>query len=253
MIGVGISLFASRSAAWVPTRGASLFAAPNIAAARSAGLLWQDAAKTVPAVADGDPVYVVRCPFTAVEFAAPAVGQRPLLKSGGGSLWHLLFDGTDDFLTFSGPASKPLSIHMACRVTNFSIASAAFSSPAGGQKLKIVDPGALNKMRGGKEGVYNWTESTTAATVSADFVGGVNYAATGAATYYRNGAADGVADADTSDDTFTANLSRIGASSSGAELIVGRVYGWAIYSASQSVGNLLALHKYLGAQAGMVI
>lgn len=238
-------------ASFVPSQVTGLFASPSVAQCRGAGLLWQDAGKTTAASADGDPVRVVRCPFTGVEFTAAVDGQRPLLKSGGGALWYLLFDGTDDFLAFAGPASKPLSVHMSVRVTNLSLTGPAFGSPPGGQKLKIVDPGAANKMRAGKEGVYNWTESGTAATVNVDFVGGVSYASTGAATYYRNAAADGVGDADVSDDTFTANLSRIGANTTATEMLIGRVYGWAIYAAGLGANDNIRVQRWLGALAGL--
>lgn len=74
---------------------ASLF----IAYQRYAGLLWQDAGKTVPAVANNDPVRVATCPFTAVDFTATSAGTRPLLTDTGSGTWGLTFDGVDDFLT----------------------------------------------------------------------------------------------------------------------------------------------------------
>lgn len=241
-----------RGAPFVPSSLPGLFAAPSVAQARTQGDLWQDASKTTPAVADGDPVRVVVCPFTAVEFTAPTDAQRPLLKQVG-SLWYLLFDGTDDFLAFSGPASKPLSMHMAAVATNLSNPIAAFSAPAGGQKFKLSDSGSGNKKMGGKEGAYNWSPSTTAATVNLALVAGLDYGSTGAATYYHSGVSDGVGDANTSDDTFTASLSRIGANAAGSELMVGRIYSWAIYTIAQGGNNCRLIHRWLGATAGVSV
>jgi hypothetical protein len=86
------------NARWTPAAlGAALKATVLPAMSRSAGLLWQDAAKTVPAVADGDPVRVAVCPFTAVEFTAPSDATRPTLQNSGSS-WWLEFDGVDDYL-----------------------------------------------------------------------------------------------------------------------------------------------------------
>ncbi|HUR52945.1 MAG TPA: hypothetical protein VMZ71_02355 [Gemmataceae bacterium] len=69
----------------------------SVAQLRAAGALWQNAAKTVPAVADADPVRVAVC--GATEYTAPSDAARPLLFAEAGGKWSLKFDGTDDNLT----------------------------------------------------------------------------------------------------------------------------------------------------------
>lgn len=74
--------------------------APTVlpALSRSMGLLWQDAAKTVPATEGGDPVRVATCPFLLVDYVAPGDSSRPLLWDEGDDKWSLSFDGVDDQL-----------------------------------------------------------------------------------------------------------------------------------------------------------
>lgn len=92
---------------WNPGDLAGLAATILPAESRAAGLLWQNTAKTVPATADGDPVRVAVCPYTAVEFTAPSDAARPLLWDEGGGKWSLSFDGVDDNLTYTGSAGNP--------------------------------------------------------------------------------------------------------------------------------------------------
>lgn len=87
------------SAEWNPGDLTGLAATLLPAESLAGGLLWQNTAKTVPAVADGDPVRVAVCPYTAVEFTAPSDAARPLLWEEGGGLWSLAFDGIDDRLS----------------------------------------------------------------------------------------------------------------------------------------------------------
>jgi hypothetical protein len=79
---------------------------------RSAGLLWQNTAKTVAATADGDPVRVAVCPYTALEFTAPSDTARPLLWDEGGGKWSLAFDGVDDYLVAAHAAALDLTPSM---------------------------------------------------------------------------------------------------------------------------------------------
>lgn len=89
---------------WSPASLPGLVAAPNVALARSLGYLWQDAGKTVPAVADGDPVRVMTDPFApSIDWTAPSDAARPLLKTDSGK-WYLLGDGVDDYLSTSDAA-----------------------------------------------------------------------------------------------------------------------------------------------------
>lgn len=85
--------------AWNPSRLTGLAATLLPALSLAQGKLWQNTAKTTPATADGDPVRVAVCPFTAVEFTAPSDAARPLLWDEGGGKWSLSYDGVDDTLT----------------------------------------------------------------------------------------------------------------------------------------------------------
>jgi hypothetical protein len=249
-IGIGIGLGGGN--AFTPAGLAGLFAVMDVALARSSGKLWQDAGKTVAAVAASDPVRVAVCPYTAVEFTAPSDAARPTLGNSG-ALWWLQFDAVDDYLAFSGPASIPLSIHLAFRWEGAAGGvGAGISAPANGQKLKTYD-GSVTSYRGGKEAVSNWSTAGTVLAANTNYVGGINYAATGDARYVYNGADDGLAQATVEGTGLSANLSRVGASSSGTELWNGRIYGWAIYSQAQTGADLLLLHRYLGALAGLSI
>lgn len=75
---------------------------PSINVARADGRLWQDVAKTTPAVAVNDPVAVVEDYSGNVNnLSQDTATARPLLKQDGSGNWYLQFDGTDDFLVTS--------------------------------------------------------------------------------------------------------------------------------------------------------
>ena len=106
------SMCGAMSAEWNPGDLAGLAATIVVAEQRSAGLLWQNTAKTIAATADGDPVRVAVCPYTAVEFTAPSDAARPLLYDEGSGKWSLSFDGVDDQLrTTTSPAyAQPCAV-----------------------------------------------------------------------------------------------------------------------------------------------
>jgi len=235
---------------WSPDLLSGLHSAPAIALCRSLNLLWQDAAKTTIATAANDPVRVVKCPFTGVEFTAPSDAARPLLTNPAGAIWCLTFDGVNDCMDFAGLASKPLSAHFGVRWTGANAAAVFITGPAGSQKFKGESGLGDHSMEGGREAAYNWSSSSAGLAPNTDFVGALDYAATGAALYYQDGAGYGTADADVSDDTFTADVTRIGLNTSGDEEWIGRFYGWALLSASQSAANILRLHQWLAGYQG---
>ncbi len=99
-----------RSTAWVagvwsPADLPGLAPTLQVARSRAAGLLWQDAAKTVPAAAPGDPVRVATCPDTGVDWAAPSDAARPVLSAETGGRWSLHPDGSDDVMVRAGAAT----------------------------------------------------------------------------------------------------------------------------------------------------
>lgn len=95
-IGTGVS--GGGASAFNPALLTNIKPSIQVALSRSQGKLWQNAGKTVPAVADADPVMVATCPFTGVDWSAGSNSQRPLLydELGDGRYWSLSFDGTDD-------------------------------------------------------------------------------------------------------------------------------------------------------------
>lgn len=104
-LGIGLGLTVSRRAApaaWSPADLPGLAPSIQVALSRSTGLLWQNLAETVPAVADGDPVRVATCPWTGGKYTAPSDSARPLLWDEGGGKWSLFFDGIDDRMAFPG-------------------------------------------------------------------------------------------------------------------------------------------------------
>jgi hypothetical protein len=77
------------SSPWTPLSSGVLLASVFPGLSRSMGLLWQDPTKLIPAVNDGDTVYVATCPFTGIDFVAGSVGQVAKLHSEGGGKWSL--------------------------------------------------------------------------------------------------------------------------------------------------------------------
>ena len=137
------------SAEWNPGDLAGLAATIVVAEQRSAGLLWQNTAKTIAATADGDPVRVAVCPYTAVEFTAPSDAARPLLYDETGGKWSLSFDGVDDQLrTTTSPAyAQPCAV-----ATVHSTAGVSFKY----LYSSLADFGVA-LYRGGGGGSANWT------------------------------------------------------------------------------------------------
>ena len=88
-----LSIFGSSAADPITLLPGFVFYA-DVAAMRSAGRLWQDTAKTIPATANGDPVKV----FTtaAGDHVSPADASRGILTSEAGGKWSILNDGSDD-------------------------------------------------------------------------------------------------------------------------------------------------------------
>lgn len=84
------------SSGWNPSRLTGLRTTILAAEARAADDLWQNTAKTDPAVSDTDPVRVSVCPYTAEEFTASSDAGRPLLWDESGGKWSLEFDAVDD-------------------------------------------------------------------------------------------------------------------------------------------------------------
>jgi hypothetical protein len=78
------------------------------AASRALGRLYQDAAKTLLATADGHPVRVATCPYTGQDYTAPSDAARPVLRTDGAAgHWWLAFDGVDDAM--AGPTGTNLT------------------------------------------------------------------------------------------------------------------------------------------------
>jgi hypothetical protein len=171
---------------------------------------------------------------------APNDSARGTLGVNGEKTW-LTFDGTDDSMAFAGVACKPFSVFAAYRPATVSGTEQVLVSGLSAQKLKAI--GAA-KMRGGKELTYNWTASATALSAGTDYRIGLVYGTTGAATYYLNGASDGVADADVSDDTFS-NVTLLGVNNAAGEFLNGRLYALLLFERALSAGEIASLNSWL--------
>jgi len=75
--------------AYTPALLPGIAASINVAISRTQGKLWQDAGKTVPAIANNDPVYVATCPYTGFDWVAPSNAERLILTNISGSKWGL--------------------------------------------------------------------------------------------------------------------------------------------------------------------
>lgn len=102
---------------WAPSDISGLVCTIDPSASRAANLLWQDAAKTTQATADGHRVYVAQCPVTGVEFHCDNNGQRPTLKQVGGK-WLLRGDGSN-LMYASVATSIPCAAAMRLLLTGY--------------------------------------------------------------------------------------------------------------------------------------
>lgn len=100
-----------------------------IAAARSAGLLWQDVGKTTLATAAADPVYVARDPYSTVEFtAADNAGRATLATDGAGRWWLQSLAAARTYTATLGGGLLPLVGNGCCSVGRASCTVAAGNS-----------------------------------------------------------------------------------------------------------------------------
>jgi hypothetical protein len=94
-LGLGLGLGSRRAAAWTPADLLGLLDAPSsISQLRSTGNLWQNAAKSIPALSVTDPVRVVS--VGAVDWVAPSDAARGLLYQESNGGWSIALDGIDD-------------------------------------------------------------------------------------------------------------------------------------------------------------
>ncbi len=209
----------------------------DIALQRSSGLLWQDAGKTVPAVADTDPIRVATCPWTGIDYVAASDAQRPLLTSSGGK-WGLTFDGTDDSLTadFGSALSQPVTL-------GFSSNSTTGQYYCDGSAGRIAF-GTVIVSGSGDHGIYAGVgfeaAGTTAPTGNAVWLAYAN----GASSVIRR---DGVqVGAGNSGSNGLGQLVHVGRAQNSTGFYGGIIYGF-IPATSTSAGDRTNLETYLAA------
>src|SRR4051812_16045287 len=90
-LGLGLGLATRRRSAARPAyaRLADYLASLPVAAARSAGLLWQDHDRTTRATAANDPVRVGQDPYSGVVFECASDGVRATIQTDGLGRWWL--------------------------------------------------------------------------------------------------------------------------------------------------------------------
>jgi hypothetical protein len=114
-VGMGRRRRGGGAAPWLPSSLTGYVGSPfSVAYFRGLGTLWQDTAKTIAAVVDGDPVRVAVC--DGVDWTAPTDAARPLLWDEGGGLWSFYFDGVDDCLVNATvPGVQPVTLGVRCQ------------------------------------------------------------------------------------------------------------------------------------------
>lgn len=249
MLGIGIGLTSRAmggvSAAWNPSRLTGLAVTLLPAESRSRGLLWQNTAKTTPATADGDPVRVAVCPFTAVEFTAPSDAARPLLWDEGGGKWSMFFDGVDDIFIGSSLASGSAwttAGRYLVAAQSREVASLNTASTNDGWRIGWTLTPTVQLTYGGVASYGSpLTYPTSSAFTRTDLI-----ASGGNWTRRVNGSGSATA-------TGTINWSGTPRPSVGGHsglftsVTSGRVPGFTLYTGTLSIDDVLLLETYLGA------
>lgn len=244
-LGLGIGRVTGRPvpAPWDLGDLPGVVATVDVAVSRSRGKLWQDAAKTVPAVADGDPVRVAVCPYTATEFTAPNDDARPTLTGEGGGKWSLAFDGSLDRLEAQGlSVLSSVSLAMAVRLPALGASRPlAGGSAASGAPYWFADLAGRHQLFNNSVEASS-SNSTTVMAGEAWHVPAVTYDGSSAIRYYLAGAADGTA---TMGSPFTQSPNRLANNVNNPSPI--RVAGYAIVDGELSAGDVATAAAYLAA------
>lgn len=214
----------------------------SIAELRALRRLWQNTAKTVPAIADGDPVRVVDC-GGGVDYTAPTDAARPLLWAEGAGRWSLSFDGVDDQIIAN--VNVTLDKVFATRVR---------LAASGNFPMIVVPTATQHELR--FSGSTRQPQLVTDNTVGAITASGVLDLNTWAVLLANIGGSgnsselrwDGIEVASDPSDTTTAATTTItiGARTGGSLFFGGRIAGVYIKSGKLSGDNLTKLEAYLG-------
>ena len=229
------------ASAWNPSRLTGLAATLLPALSRSSGLLWQNTAKTTPATADGDPVRVAVCPFTAVEFTAPSDAARPLLWDEGSGKWSLSFDGVDDGLALaSSVVLSDFEVWVAgFRPTNDCI---LICGPTGLAHPQFRINQTANRLNLTNDEAASAATSSALPTVCPAEMS-LGYSRSGTAVaYYQGASAIGTGTLGS-----TCSVRRVGFAGEFGVTFHGRIRGATLCTAAQTVANRSSLVNYLGA------
>ena len=242
-IGVGRALLGRR--AFSPSHLAGLAPCVLPALSRSMGRLWQDALKTVPAVADGDLVRVATCPFTGADYIAPSDAARPTLKDAGGGKWYLEGDGVNDVLTCgtfygaSGDFSGSFGAAVASPANSLSEIG-AFGTVLGGFGL-YFSAGVPKVAYGGGNnvefGTYDTSDQRFIVTKSP---GNIN----ATTALWKNGASVAMGAASSGTPNLTAAALSC-PSIPGLDYYAGRIYGYVPVAATLTAAQVALLDAYL--------
>ncbi|MDY3561937.1 hypothetical protein R5W23_003367 [Gemmata sp. JC673] len=231
---------------WSPAKLPGLFGTIYPALARLHGLLWQDIAKTVPAVTHLDPVRVAECPYTGHEFTAPSDNASPILRDEGGGKWSLLFDGVDDNFVVSSPTAFPSGgapVTIAAAVTPASVIGTqmlTWITYAGGNAAIALSI-RLGKYQAEKYGASVLIQSSVMPMVDTPFRC-VYSLLSGKSNFLSNGVPENVTTVDTN--TGSPETLYVGQNSF-SEIYSGRV-SLIVYAASATTGaNLASLDALL--------
>lgn len=224
--------------------GAGLGACLLPADSRRLGLLYQDAAKTIRAAADGDPVRVATCPYTGLDWTAPSDSSRPVLHTDGtAGHWWLSFDGVDDVMGLAARVGgPPFTLAFAGRPTSLSGTPTAVGPEGFGYTQYRINSDGRQMLFAANNGA-GILFGTGVVAAGADHVWAATLDGTNLA-YYLGGAADGGG-------TFTVLGAGKGPKAAGgrldstAEIWTGRLYGVVTADVVLSASNLALVNTYL--------
>lgn len=141
--------FSESVAQWSPANLPGIAPSIQVALSRSQGKLWQDAGKTVAAVANGDLVYVATCPFTGVDFVSGTGTTRPILTNISGNYWGLTFDGVNNVMGNTTAFTAGNTTCLGYKATSFPASAYVFDGGGLNQRALLFDTATFVRLYAG--------------------------------------------------------------------------------------------------------
>lgn len=232
------------SASWTPLSIPGL-----VFAFMPSSATWQDSARTIPAVADGDPVGAWDDISTAAAHAVQATaGNRPLLKPGVfNGLPGLRFDGTDDALVTPGVAvTKPFTLVAVHRPTDLAASRPVVGATSSNKMGFYIDTaGKQTLTRTGNVAIG--AGASGALIANATVLSTVTYDSNGVYTFHKNGVVDGTPTQNNQSFTTTAST-EIGQDTASSLHYLGDIGAVLKWDSVLSADDLRAVEDWLSAK-----